>query len=66
MNSTRWLGWLMLLYSLGYLVLAFRVAYRETLGKSLLKMVAVGLAYILVFFLIIVTLSVPAVRALLP
>ena len=66
MNSTRWLGWLMLVYSVAYLVLAFKVAYRETLVKAALKMVAVGVAYILVFFILIVMLSTPAVRALLP
>lgn len=50
MKSPRWLGWLMLIYWVAYLVLAFRIAYQETLGKSVMKMVAVGLAYILVFF----------------
>jgi len=54
MNSTRWLGWLILLYSAAYTVLAFRIAYQETLGKSLLKMFAVGLAYMMIFFILIV------------
>jgi hypothetical protein len=66
MNSTRWLGWLMLLYSVTYPLLAFKVAYRETLTKAVLKMVAVVLAYILMFFIIIVALSTPFVRDLLP
>ena len=47
MNSTRWLGHLMLLYSLAYVVLAFRKAYNEKLWKATLKMFAVGVAYVL-------------------
>jgi hypothetical protein len=66
MVNTRWLGWLTLLYSSAYTVLAFRVAYQETLVKSVLKMFAVGLTYILIFFILIVALSTPAVRDLLP
>ena len=45
MNSTRWLGHLMLLYSIAYVVLAFRKAYNEKLWKAAVKMLAVGIAY---------------------
>lgn len=57
MASTRWLGWLMLLYSAIYGVLAFRTAYRETLLKSTLKMSAVAVAYFIVFMIVIVAVS---------
>lgn len=57
MASTNWLGWLMMLYSAIYGVLAFRLAYRETLLKSALKMSAVAVAYLLLFFIIIVAIS---------
>ena len=57
MNSTRWLGWLMLLYSAVYGVLAFRTAYTEKLWTSTLKMFAVAAAYFVVFLILIVALS---------
>jgi hypothetical protein len=66
MNSTRWLGWLMLLYSAAYLVLAFRVAYRDTFAKSVLKMCLVAVAYLTIFFIVIVALSTPSIRDLMP
>jgi hypothetical protein len=45
MNSTRWLGHLMLLYSIVYVVLALRRAYNEKLWKAAVKMLVVGIAY---------------------
>lgn len=45
MNSTRWLGRIMLAYSAAYLILAFRTAYGERLWTSVVKMSVVGLAY---------------------
>lgn len=46
-----------MIYSAVYGVLAFRTAYRETLVKSMLKMSAVAVAYLLLFFIIIVAIS---------
>lgn len=66
MNSTRWLGWVMLLYSAAYGVLAFRTAYQETFVRSALKMFVVALAYIIVFLILIVALSAPLTRSLIP
>lgn len=57
MSSTRWLGWLMLLYSAAYAVLAFKTAYRETLVKSVLKMIVIAVAYFLAFLAVIVGAS---------
>jgi hypothetical protein len=51
MSSTRWLGRLMLLYSVVYAVLAFRTAYSEKFWKAALKMAGVIAAYVAAFAL---------------
>lgn len=57
MNSTRWLGHLMLVYSGVYVVLAFRRAYQEPFWRAALKMCAVGAAYVVLFLAIVAVAS---------
>jgi hypothetical protein len=57
MNSTRWLGGVMLVYSAGYAILAFRKAYEEKFWKSALKMAGVLIAYGLAIMLVVLILG---------